>query len=142
MRWKSLELDTADIEAILRAEEDFQRAVILIKGNKVRDGLAMIESCIRLNDKEGEFYAWRGYARFLLAQDKKAAFMPAMNDVQKCLKMVARCPPAYLIEANMAKLLGDDETAKKAFKKVLELEPNNIEATRELRLYQQRSGKK
>ncbi len=135
-------LDAADVEGILRAEEDFQRAVVLIRGHKVREGLAMIESCIQLNEKEGEFYAWRGYAKFLLATDKKAAFITAMNDVQKCLKMVARCPPAYLIEANMAKLIGDDEKAKAAFKKVLELEPNNIDATRELRLYQQRSGKK
>jgi Tfp pilus assembly protein PilF len=77
----------------------------------------------------------------LLATDKKAAFAVAMNDVHKCLKMVARCPPAYLIEANMAKLIGDDETAKTAFKKVLELDPKNIDATRELRLYQQRAKK-
>jgi Tfp pilus assembly protein PilF len=41
----------------------------------------------------------------------------------------------------MAKLIGDDETAKTAFKKVLELDPKNIDATRELRLYQQRAKK-
>jgi tetratricopeptide (TPR) repeat protein len=134
-------LAAVDIEAILRAEEDFQRAIVLIKGHKVREGLAMIEACIKLNEKEGEFYAWRGYARFLLATDKKAAFMTSMNDVQKCLKIVSRCPPAHLIEATMAKLIGDDETAKKAFKKVIELDPNNVEATRELRLYQQRAKK-
>jgi hypothetical protein len=134
-------LDAVDIEAILRAEEDFQRAVILIRGHKVREGLAMIEECIKLNEKEGEFYAWRGYAKFLLSTDKKAAFVAAMNDVQKCFKLVQRCPPAHLIEANMAKLIGDDETAKKAFKKVIELDPNNTEANRELRLYQQRAKK-
>ncbi len=131
-----------DVEAILRAEEDFQRAVILIKGHKLREGLEMIESCITLNEKEGEFYAWRGYARFLLATDKRAAFPAAMVDVQKCLKLTPRCPPAHLLEANMAKLVGDDETAQKAFRKVLELEPANVDAQREIRLFQQRAKKK
>ena len=41
----------------------------------------------------------------------------------------------------MAKMIGDDEKAKAAFKKALELDPNNVEATRELRLYQQRAKK-
>ncbi|HUB09901.1 MAG TPA: DUF4388 domain-containing protein, partial [Myxococcales bacterium] len=131
-----------DVEAILRAEEDFQRAVILIKGHKAKEGLDLVQACIKLNEKEGEFYAWRGYAKFLLAPDKAAAFPSAMVDIQKCLKLTPRCPPAHLLEASMAKMIGDDEAAQRAFKKVLELDPSNIEATRELRLYQQRAKKK
>ncbi|MHB8419348.1 MAG: DUF4388 domain-containing protein [Myxococcales bacterium] len=130
-----------DVEAILRAEEDFQRAVILIKGHKLREGLDIIESCIQLNEKEGEFYAWRGYAKFLLATDKRAAYPQAMAELQRCLKLTPRCPPAHLLEAHMAKLIGDEEAAQKAFKKVLELEPGNVDAQREIRLYQQRKKK-
>ncbi len=134
-------LGDVDIEAILKAEEDFQRALVLVKGNKIEEGLRIIESCIALNEREGEFYAWRGYARFLLASDRKAAFAPALVDVQKALKLTPRCLPAHLLQGQMHKLIGDEAAARVAFQKVLELDPRNVDAQRELRLFDQRSKK-
>ncbi len=127
-----------DVEAILRAEEDFQKAVILVKAGKLTEGSAMIDACIQLNAKEGEFYAWRGYARFLMSTDKKAALGPALADVRKAISMSPRCAPARLLEGQLHKLTGDVESAKKAFKGCLDLEPGNVDAQRELRLFEQR----
>ena len=131
-------LSGVDIEAILRAEEDFQRAVVLIKNHKLAEGLAMVEACLKLNEKEGEFYAWRGYARFLLATDKKAQLPAALADVQRALRLSPRCTPAHLLEGQMAKLVDDVEASKRAYKRALDLDPNNVEAQRELRLFEQR----
>jgi len=55
---------SVDVARIFAAEENFQRAEILIKARKYKEGLALLDEAIQLNDKEAEFYAWRGYARF------------------------------------------------------------------------------
>ncbi len=131
-------LGKMDIEGILRAEDEFRRAVTLINGQRISEGLALLESCIRLNDREGEFYAWRGWASFLLAPDRRAALRPALADVERALELNPRCAVAHLLAGNMAKLSGDASAARRSYQKVLELEPNNVEATRELRLFEQR----
>ncbi|MHB1843587.1 MAG: DUF4388 domain-containing protein [Deltaproteobacteria bacterium] len=127
-----------DVEKILKSEEDFQRAIILVKAHKLAEAAALLDACIGLNAKEGEFYAWRGYARFLLATDKRAALPQALVDIKKALTLSPRCAPAHFLEGQMQKLVGDVEAAKRAFKRGLELEPGNLEAQRELRLYEQR----
>jgi len=44
-----------------------------------------------MNAEEAEFYAWRGYAKFLLSKDRKQSFEECASDCLKALKMVQRC---------------------------------------------------
>ena len=87
-----------------------------------------------LNPEEAEFYAWRGYARFLLAQDRKAAFEECASDIRKAIKMLDRCVPAFLFLGQMQKVIGDTKGAAASFQKVLQLDDRNVEAQRELRM--------
>jgi len=48
-----------------------QKAEIFIKARKYQEGLDLLEQAIQMNAEEAEFYAWRGYARFLLSKDRK-----------------------------------------------------------------------
>ncbi|MFN2549888.1 MAG: DUF4388 domain-containing protein [Myxococcales bacterium] len=123
-----------DVARIFAAEENFQRAEIMIKARKYQEGLDLIEKAISMNDQEAEFYAWRGYARFLLAQDRKAIYEETAGDCRKAIKMVDRCLPGHLFLGHMSKVVGDLKLAKKCYQKVLELEPKHVEAQRELRL--------
>jgi len=59
-----------------------------------------------MNADEAEFYAWRGYAKFLLSKDRKQSFEECSSDCRKALKMVERCLPAHLFLGHMAKALG------------------------------------
>ena len=127
-----------DVEAILAAEEDFQRATLLTKARKYPEALALLESCISMNPKEGEFYAWRGYCRFFGAQDKRALRNAVLEDLLRALELSPRCTVAWLFQGQVFKLLNETANAKHAFQKTLELEPTNVEAQRELRLYEQR----
>jgi len=123
-----------DVARIFDAEEKFQRAEILIKARKYKEGLALLDEAIQLNDKEAEFYAWRGYARFLLASDRKQAFDDCTGEVKKALKLVERCLPAHLFLGHMQKVVGNIKAASSSYQRVLDLEPTHIEAQRELRL--------
>jgi tetratricopeptide (TPR) repeat protein len=126
--------NSVDVARIFAAEENFQRAEIMIKARKYQEGLELIEKAISMNDQEAEFYAWRGYAKFLLAQDRKSVYEQTAADCKKAIKMVDKCVPAHLFLGHMSKVVGDLKLAKRCYQKVLELEPNHIEAQRELRL--------
>ncbi|HYZ89977.1 MAG TPA: DnaJ domain-containing protein, partial [Myxococcales bacterium] len=123
-----------DVARIFDAEEKFQRAEILIKARKYQEGLALLDEAIKLNDKEAEFYAWRGYARFLLSSDRKQSFDDCSGEVKKALKLVDRCVPAHLFLGHMNKVIGNMKAAASSYQRVLDLEPTHIEAQRELRL--------
>ncbi|HVI23971.1 MAG TPA: DnaJ domain-containing protein, partial [Myxococcales bacterium] len=133
---KELEGDKKEVDVgrIFDAEDKFQRAEILIKARKYKEGLQVLDEAIILNPQEAEFYAWRGYARFLLAQDRKAAFEDCAAEIRKALKMVDRCIPAYLFLGQMQKVIGDQKGASASFQKVLQLDERNVEAQRELRM--------
>jgi hypothetical protein len=123
-----------DVGRIFDAEEKFQKAEIFIKARKYKEGLALLDEAIQLNDQEAEFYAWRGYARFLLAGDRKQAFDDCAAEVKKALKLVERCLPAHLFLGHMHKVVGNLKAATSSFQRVLDLDDKHVEAQRELRL--------
>ena len=123
-----------DVARILASEENFQRAEILIKARKYQEGLDLLEQAIEMNPEEAEFYALRGYAKFLAAKDRKQSYEECAADCRKAVKMVERCLPAHLYLGHMAKMLGDLKAAKKGYSRVLELDEGHVEAQRELRL--------
>jgi curved DNA-binding protein CbpA len=131
-----------DIEAILQAEEQFTRGTHFFRARKFKEAFDLFDGCIRMNDREGEFYAWRGYSRFLSAPDRRAAHAKAREDLHKALELNPRCSAACLFDGHMFKLLEAHAEAQSAYHKTLELEPGNVEAQRELRLYEQRSRSK
>ena len=98
----------------------------------------MFAEAIQLNPEEAEFYAWRGYARFFTFPDKKAGFTEAYKDIQLCLKKNERCAQAHYFHGVLAKLCGDAAGAVRHFQRTVELQPNHIDAQREIRLAQQR----
>ena len=125
--------NNVDIARIFAAEEAFQKGEIMIKARKYDAGLKLVEEAILLNGQEAEFYAWRGWARFLLAKDRKSQRDESVGDCKKAIAMVPVCLPAWLFLANMAKALSEPE-AERYYRKVLELDPKHVEAQRELRL--------
>ena len=131
--------NSVDVARIFAAEENFQKAEIFIKARKYKEGLDLLDKAISLNAAEAEFWAWRGYARFLLAPDRKAAFEECAADCRKAIKMQDRCLPAHLFLGHMAKAIGDVKAAKKSYQRVLELDEKHVDAQRELRLMGQKA---
>ncbi|WP_426749113.1 tetratricopeptide repeat protein [Myxococcus sp. Y35] len=130
--------DGVDVNGILMAEELFQKACILVKARKFADAVKMLDEAIKLNPDEAEFYAWRGYARFFTAADKKAAQPEAFREIQNAIKRNERCAPAHYFLGVIAKLSGDATGALKHFKRTVELQPDHIDAQREIRMASQK----
>jgi tetratricopeptide (TPR) repeat protein len=127
-----------DVVAILQAEERFKRGTVFMKARKYAEAVTIFDEAIQLNAEEPEFYAWRGYAKFCAAADKKAAQPEAFREIQVALKKNDRCAPAHYFLGVMAKTLGDSANALKHFRKTVELQPDHIDAQREIRMAAQK----
>jgi tetratricopeptide (TPR) repeat protein len=130
--------EEVDVVAILQAEERFKRGTVFMKARKYAEAVKIFEEAIQLNADESEFHAWRAYARFCAAPDKKAAQPEAFRDIQAVIKKNDRCVPAHYFLGVIAKTLGDTAGALKHFRKTVELQPDHIDAQREIRMATQK----
>ena len=123
-----------DVAAILQAEELFRKGTIFVKNRKYAEAVGFFNEAISLNAEEPEFYCWRGYARFLNAPDKKAAMPTSMREIQDALKKNERIAPGHYFLGVIAKTCGDAAGALKHFKRCVEIQPDHIDAMREVRM--------
>ena len=86
-----------------------------------------------LDPDEAEFGMWKAWCEFLLAQDKRKAFQPAVATVEAGLKRNPKCAQGYLFLGQMAKITGDLALAEKHLKRGLGVAPDNADLVRELK---------
>jgi hypothetical protein len=123
-----------DLRNLFHAEETFHKGTALVRARRFPDAVKAFDNAITGNPKEGEFYAWRGYARFFIIQDKKVAAADAMRDLNQALKLNERCAPAHYFLGQIYKLTGDGASALKHFKKCVSIDSQHVDAQREIRL--------
>lgn len=123
-----------DVSKFLQAEEFFQKGKLLVQARKFADALKMFDDSIALIPDDAEPYAWRGYARFFAATDKKAILPQALKDITDCTKRNPNIAQAQFFQGMIHKVLGDLVQAKKFFSQTVKLDPKHIDAQRELRL--------
>lgn len=133
--------EEVDIAHILEAEKHFQRGALLVKARQFKEALAELDEAIGLNDGEGEYYAWRAYARFSGTPDKRQVASQCKKELELALEKSPNCAVAFLFSARIATVLGDVPGAIQYYKRCLALEPGNVEAKRELRLLETRNSK-
>jgi len=123
-----------DVQAVLQAEETFNKGTALVRARRFPEAVKTFDDAIAANPREGEFYAWRGYARFFTLPDKKVAMVEAMRDLNQSLKLNERCAPAHYFIGQLHKLTGDAAGALKHFKRCVSLDPQHVDAQREIRI--------
>ncbi len=123
-----------DVQAVLLAEDTFNKGTALVRARRFPEAVKTFDDAIAANPREGEFYAWRGYARFFTIQDKKVAMVEALRDLNQSLKLNERCAPAHYFMGQLYKLTGDPPTALKHFKRCVTLDPQHVNAQREIRI--------
>jgi tetratricopeptide (TPR) repeat protein len=126
--------NSMDVRQVLAAEDTFHKGVAFIKARRFVEAVKVLDDSITLNPREGEFYAWRGYARYFTVADKKTALVDAMRDLHHALKLNDRCAPAHYLIGQLHKLSGDNPLALKHFKKCVSLDAAHVDAQREIRL--------
>jgi curved DNA-binding protein CbpA len=127
------------IQAIIDAATDFQRAEILWRK---RDFGAeeFINRAYKSDPDQADYIAL--YATVQLA--KRAPDAPVDDLIKLCDQAInnsERCELAYFCRANLKKRIGRIESAMVDFKNAYELNPKNLDAAREVRLFEMRRAK-
>ena len=137
----SNEDEQAKVQKVIEATIEYQKAEVFLRK---RDYDKALKSARRAYEGDPEqahhiaLYAW------ILAQQPEAQqnrdFEEPVALLNQAIKLHDRCEQAFLYRAMLFKLMGEPRAALKDFRTVVDINPKNIEATREVRLATMRGG--
>ncbi len=132
--------DQDEVRSALEAEKLFQKALILQKRHDHDKALQLIDRARELNPTQGEYLAaWANINSLLRPGD--ASIDDLILTLRRAEEMSPRSERVHLHLAQLLKRVGHVSEARTHFERVLETNPNNIEAKRELRLMEMRRGR-
>ena len=127
------------IQQILDAASDFQRAEILWKKNDPGAEQYIVRA-YEADPEQADYIAL--YA--MLQLSKRQADSPVDDLVKLCDRAIEnheRCERAYFCRAMLKKRIGKIESAMSDFRAAYEINPKNLDAAREVRLYEMRRAR-
>ncbi len=130
-----------EINAVLTATVEFQKADICLKKNDTAQAEALARRAHQLDPQQADYLAllaWlesmRPEAQAPEATDKK------IDMLNRAIALNPRCARAHFYRGMLHKRIGKDARAFEDFKSVIKLDPKNIDAQREVRLFEMRGG--
>jgi CheY-like chemotaxis protein/tetratricopeptide (TPR) repeat protein len=128
-------------ERALQAEKEFQRGEALLAQRAYEKALASFGKALELYPGEGDYHAHFGYTLHLCHPGDAAMVQEAMEHVLRGIKLAGHREKSYLFLGRLYKAIGRPGTAEKMFARAVQIQPQSVEALRELRLISMRRGK-
>ncbi len=122
------------------AQEYFNRGYKAYKNENHQKALQYFEQAHEFDEDNGLFKTFYGYLQFLTDPDKKDDAQQLLREALKSDNQQAQ-PDAHLFFGRILKVKDEHHRAKRHFERAVELNPNSIEAKRELRVYEMREQK-
>jgi tetratricopeptide (TPR) repeat protein len=135
------ERDRAEIELgerALRAELAFQKGCAALKRKAHETARDHFREAVGLYPEEGEYHAYFGFAHWLADPQGLGRVEEARQLILKGRKLAPGSDKPYLFLGRLYKAEGKDPLAERMFQKVVELDPDCVDAIRELRLIDMR----
>ena len=96
---------------------------------------------MRAYPEEGEYHAYYGWAYYLLKPEAPGRLREALEHVLKGRKLAPAREKPYLFLGRLYKAANRDKIAERMFARAVQLDPDCVEALRELRLLNMRREK-
>ncbi|MBI3073868.1 MAG: response regulator [Deltaproteobacteria bacterium] len=122
------------VKAVLQAEVEFQRGEALLRSKRFREAIEAFRAAVKLYPDEGEHHAMLGWAIFQANPRDIRAAHEAQGYLKRGLQLNPKIERAYVFLGHIFKAMENRLAAEAMFEKSLTLNPDNIEAQRELRL--------
>ncbi|MEW6144802.1 MAG: DnaJ domain-containing protein [Thermodesulfobacteriota bacterium] len=123
---------------IYEAEMTFKKGITLLIQRDYAEAEKKIREAVNMNPDEAAYLGALAWAGFLAAGDKSAVVEEVKSSLEKALKMNDKIPENNYYLASVYKYANDLRNAEKYFEKAIELDPDYIEAKREVRLIKTR----
>jgi curved DNA-binding protein CbpA len=134
--------EQAKVQAILEAATEFQKADVLLK-RSLSDprGLEMLKHAIELDPDQVLYRAMLVWVEAQAPEfQARGRALEKIKALDELIYQSPNCERALFYRAMLHKRTGDEKSAIRDFKQVAELNPKNLDATREVRLYAMRGG--
>lgn len=128
-----------DPGVIMEAEGLFKRGQGLVRRGQAGAAEPILRQALDLNPGEAEFLVYHGFA--LYSAQGRSSLQQAREEIQKGIEMNPHLDAGPEFLGRIARLEENLAEAQKQLKKALQLNPNNIDAARELRLMTMRGSK-
>lgn len=130
--------EAEQVQRILDAADDFQRAQVFFKKRDLENAELHAERAMKGDPEQADYVAlWAT----LMLQKPDAPMVDLLRALDDALTKDHTCERALLARGNVLKRIGRVEAAMSDYRKVAELYPKNIDAAREIRLYDMRHTK-
>jgi tetratricopeptide (TPR) repeat protein len=125
----------------LEAEMQFQQGDAALRARDYASALRCFGRALELYPDEGEYHAHYGWTLHLAHPSDPAIASEAMEHVQRALKLAPDREKPYLFMGRLCKAIGRADVAEKMFARALKIQPECLDALRELRLINMRREK-
>ncbi|MFK7896976.1 MAG: DUF4388 domain-containing protein [Myxococcota bacterium] len=125
----------------LQAEMEFQRGEALIASRDYEGALVCFGRAMENFPSEGEYRAHYGWCLYLCHPDNEVMLGEALEHCREGLKLAKDREKPYLLLGRLYKAMGKPGAAKKMFLRAVEIQPQCVEAMRELRIMNMRREK-
>ena len=119
---------------IYEAEMAFKKGITLLVQRDYGEAEKKIREAVNMNPDEAAYLGALAWTRFLAAENKSAVLEEVKNSLEIALKMNDKIPENYYYLGSVYKYTNDLRKAERYFEKAIELDPDYIEAKREIRL--------
>ncbi len=140
---RNRERDAADMEEgqrALRAELLFQQGERQLRQKDAVGAARSFQEAMRIYPEEGEYEAYFGWAWYL-AEPSQGRLDEALEHAHAARKLAPERETIYLLLGRLYRAAHRHKAAERAFGKAVELNPDCVEAVRELRLIHMRRVK-
>jgi tetratricopeptide (TPR) repeat protein len=118
---------------IMNAELMFQKGRVFLKKRDWKSAYESLQWAAKLMPEEGEYLAYYAWASFLCAQDKSGSeAVGAIKHLKKAVSLNPLLDVAHLFLGEIYKIQGYKDIAALHFRKAVEINPESVEAKREL----------
>jgi hypothetical protein len=120
------------------AAEAAERATRALANDKVETAVLELKKAVELVPTDVDYNALLGWALFCASDDKMAAAMDAKRMLEKALHKSQQPHVAHFYLGRVERMLGHDREALRHFQAVLDAQPNNRDASAEIRVLEMR----
>lgn len=132
--------EQAKVQAILDAATAFQKAEFFLKRNDLAAALEHAETACRLDEEQADYLAMRTWLEVLRTEGPtREQILEKIAVFDRCIVLKPNSEKALFWRGQLYKRIDMAERAVHDFKKAAELNPRNLDAVREVRLYDMRS---
>lgn len=130
------------IARVVDASTNFQKAEVCLKRNDLAQAEVLARKALELDDSQPDYLALVAWLEAQKPENQGGdQTLACIQQLDKAVKMSNRCEKALFWRGMLYKRLGRTDMAAKDFRRVADLNPRNIDAAREVRLFNMRGGR-